>query len=193
MFLTGILKQANSCALFHHNNSHLATLISIPAASCCAFTAPSCHLCVIVQLRLSLCVPTILEVSGASKDGETILLCLTMATCIRDECGFWYPFWFLKIIAIGISRGTPPVRPICHSDFYLGAHINKVANTSQPLPGFMNTMSHLYLAQTCFYLGACVSLPDTPHPSPDPSLTTFGRSGETFGGVCGGPDRKEDF
>lgn len=99
----------------------------------------------------------------------------------------------LKIIAIGISRGTPPVRPICHSDLYLGAHINKVPNTSQPLPGFMNTMSRLYPAQTCFYLGVCVSLPDTLSPPPqlDPSLTTFGRSGKTSRGVCGGLDRPE--
>lgn len=37
MFLTGILNQANSCALSHHNNSHLATLIPIPAASRRAF------------------------------------------------------------------------------------------------------------------------------------------------------------
>lgn len=86
MFLTGVLKEANSCTLSHHNNSHLATLIAIPAASCYAFTL--CHLCVIVQLRLGLCVPTKAEVSGASQDGETILLCLTMATCIIAECGF---------------------------------------------------------------------------------------------------------
>lgn len=67
MFLTGILNQANSCALPHDNNSHLATLIPIPAASHSAFfTARSCHLCVIVQLRLALCVSTIAEVSGAS-------------------------------------------------------------------------------------------------------------------------------
>lgn len=108
----------------------------------------------------------------------------------------------LDIIAIGISRGTPPVRPICHSDLYLGAYINKVADTSRPLPGFMNTISHLYPAQTCFYLGVCVSLADTPpppHPTPllDPSLTTFGRSGETSRGASGGLDRpqtgKEDF
>lgn len=86
MFFTGILKEANSCTLSHHNNSHLATLISIPAASPYVFTF--CHLCVIVQWRLGLCVPTIAEVSGASQDGGTILLCLTMATCIRAECGF---------------------------------------------------------------------------------------------------------
>lgn len=100
----------------------------------------------------------------------------------------------LKIIATAISRGTPPVRPICHSDLYLGAHINKLANTSQPLPGFMNTMStmsHLYPAQTCFYFGVCVSLPDTTPPRLDPSLTTFGRPGETSRGVCGGLDRPE--
>lgn len=97
----------------------------------------------------------------------------------------------LKIIAIGLSRGTPPVRPICHSDLYLNAHINKVANTGAPLPGFMNTISHLYPAQACFYLGVCVSLADTSTSPPDPSLTTFGRSGETSRGVCGGLDRPE--
>lgn len=88
MFLTGILKQANSCALSHHNNSHLATLISIPASSGRASTEPLCHLCVIVRLRFSLCVAIIVEVSGASQDGGTILLCLTMATCIKAGCDF---------------------------------------------------------------------------------------------------------
>lgn len=92
----------------------------------------------------------------------------------------------LKLIAMGLSRGTAPVRPICHSDLYLNAHINKVANTGAPLPGFMNTISHLYPAQACSYLGVCVSLADTSPPQSDPSLTTFGRSGETSRGVCGG-------
>lgn len=103
----------------------------------------------------------------------------------------------LNIIAIGISRGTPPVRPICHSDLYLSAYINKVADTRRPLPGFMNTISHLYPTQTCFYLGVCVSLAHTPPttttttPLLDPSLTTFGRSGETSRGACGGLDRPQ--
>lgn len=97
MFLTGILKQANSCTLSHDNNSHLATLISIPAASCCAFTEQLCRRRVIVQLRLALCVPTIAEVSGASQDGETVLLCLTKAFDIYSD--------LKKIIAIGISEG----------------------------------------------------------------------------------------
>lgn len=79
----------NSWALSHHNNSYLATLISVQAPFHCAFTEPLCSLCVIVQLWVPLCVPTIVEVSGASQDGETILLCLTIATCIRNECGFW--------------------------------------------------------------------------------------------------------
>lgn len=46
----------------------------------------------------------------------------------------------LKIIAIGRSGGTPPLSPICHTDLYLGAYINKVANTAPPLPGFMNSI-----------------------------------------------------
>lgn len=87
-FLNSTLKP-NSWALSHHNNSYLATLISVQAPFHCAFTEPLCSLCVIVQLWVPLCVPTIVEVSGASQDGETILLCLTIATCIRNECGFW--------------------------------------------------------------------------------------------------------
>lgn len=93
VFLAGILK-LNSWALPHHNNRYLATLTFAQAPSCSALMELLCSLRVIVQLQVPLCVPTIVEVSGASQDGETILLCLTMATCIRIECGFWYPFWF---------------------------------------------------------------------------------------------------
>lgn len=141
VFLAGILKP-NSWALPHHNNSYLATLISIQAPFHCAFTELPYSLCVIMQLWAPLCAPTMVEVSGASQDGETILLCLTMATCIRIECGFWYLFWFKNHNAIGISSGTRPVWPICHTDLYLSAYINKLANTNAPLPGFMNSISH---------------------------------------------------
>lgn len=105
----------------------------------------------------------------------------------------------LKIIAIGISRGTPPVRPICHSDLYLCTHINKVPNTSQPIPGFMNTRHtciqprHIFTYLSVFLCMTRHPAPTpTPHPAqPDPILTIFGRSDETSRGVCGGLVRPE--
>lgn len=192
VFFAGVLKP-NSWALPNHNNSYLATRFPIQEPFH-RFLARL--LCVIIRLR----VPhdaTMAEVSGARLNRRTILLCLTIATCFIIECGFFYLFWFeKKIISIGISSGTPPAQLICHSDLYLSAYINNVADTKAPLLRFMNSISHTCARPRQSSTVMSVFLWQA-RPQPDPSLTNIwpgmldGQGSVWWPGQAW--DRKEDF